>query len=159
MDIYAIFNSTTGVYQAALIQGSEQDGGEFDFFNDERFTKNAEAKKSIMSNSTDWIQISEEDFQKYKLGTHGGDNDTGYIYDFSTGKPISAPARILSYDEKVQRTYQNYKVQLDNLKDNFINASIADDSNTIQDCKVEYQQLFEKSNEDLIAVIGEGGEQ
>ena len=153
MDIYAIFNSNTGVYQAALIQGSD-----FDTFGDERWTNAANNINSIMSNSTDWIKISEEDFEKYKLSTHGGDNDTGYIYDFSTGKPISAPARILSYTEKVNMTYQNYKVQLDNLKDNFINASIADDSNIIQDCKVEYQQLIEKSNEDLIAVIGEGGD-
>ena len=154
MDIYAIFNSDTGVFQAALIQGSD-----FDTFGDERWNEAANNINSIMHNSSDWIKISEEDFEKYKLGTHGGDNDTGYIYDFSTGKPISAPARILSYAEKVQITYQNYKVQLDNLKDNFINASIADDSDDIQNCKNEYKQLIEKSNEDLIAVIGEGGEQ
>ena len=153
MDIYAIFNSDTGVYQAALIQGSD-----FDTFGDERFTKASKNINSIMANSSDWIKISDEDFQKYKLGTHGGDNDTGYLYDFETGKPISAPARILSYTEKVNTVYQDYKVQFDNLKDSFINASIADDSDLVQDCKEEYQQLIEKSNTDLIAVIGEGGD-
>ena len=149
MDIYAIFNSDTGVYQAALIQGSEQDGGSFDNFGDERWIQASENIKNIMRNSSDWIQISEEDFEKYKLGTHSGDNDTGYLYDFSTGTPISAPPR--PFDTQIANIQSKYSAQYKELKNDYLDALIIDaDTSTIKD---RYNELVENSNNEFIAVI------
>ena len=153
MDIYAIFNSDTGVYQAALIQGSEQDGGSFDTFGDERWIQAASNINNIMRNSSDWIQISEEDFDKYKLGTHGGDNDTGYLYDFNTGKPISAPPR--PFDTQISMIQSKYSAQYKELKNDYLDALIIDaDTSTI---KERYNQLVENSNEEFITTIQNAG--
>ena len=149
MDIYAIFNSDTGVYQAALIQGSEQDGGSFDTFGDERWIQAASSIKNIMRNSSDWIKISEEDFAKYKLGTHGGDNDTGYLYDFTTGLPISAPPR--PFDTQIANIQSKYSAQYKELKNDFVDALIID-ADTSQ-IKQRYNELVENSNNEFIAVI------
>ena len=52
------------------------------------YTTNAERQKYI---DDDYVPISEEEYQYY-IGNRGaGDNDTGYIRDPKTGKPISAP--------------------------------------------------------------------
>ena len=149
MDIYAIFNSDTGVYQAALIQGSEQDGGSFDTFGDERWIQAASSINNIMRNSSDWIQISEEDFDKYKLGTHGGDNDTGYLYDFNTGLPISAPPR--PFDTQISMIQSKYSAQYKELKNDLVDALIID-ADTSQ-IKQRYNELVENSNSEFIAVI------
>lgn len=42
-----------------------------------------------------YIEVSDEDWNYYTGNCGDGDNDTGYIRDSITGKPISAPARVL----------------------------------------------------------------
>lgn len=47
-----------------------------------------------------YIEISTDDYQYY-VGNKGvGDNGTGYIRDINTGKPISAPARVITLEEQ-----------------------------------------------------------
>lgn len=41
-----------------------------------------------------YIEVSDEDWNYYTGNCGDGDNDTGYIRDSITGKPISAPARV-----------------------------------------------------------------
>ena len=152
MDIYAIFNTETGVYQAALIQGEEENGGQFDSFGDERFEQ-ASQIKNLFSNSTDWILISEEDFAKYMLGTSGGDNDTGYLYDFSTGRPISAPAREYTLEEKQAELETNYNKAAAVIKDTYLDAVLTNDDTTVETCKTQYQRLstdYNNLNQQLI---------
>ena len=50
--------------------------------------------------SDGYIEISDEDYQYY-VGNRGqGNNGTGYIRDSTTGKPISAPARVITLEEQ-----------------------------------------------------------
>lgn len=50
--------------------------------------------------SEGYIKITTEDYQYY-VGNRGeGDNGTGYIRDTETGKPISAPARVITLEEQ-----------------------------------------------------------
>lgn len=47
-----------------------------------------------------YIEISDEDYQYYVGNKGQGDNGTGYIRDSTTGKPISAPARVITLEEQ-----------------------------------------------------------
>ena len=155
MDIYAIFNTETGVYQAALIQGEEENGGQFDSFGDERFEQ-ASQIKNLFTNSSDWILISEEDFAKYKLGTHGGDNDTGYLYDFATGLPISAPPIEKTYEQEIAEVTADYKVKTDSIKDDYLTAVLIDDDTSaenIAECKQRFQAVTEEDDNKIRDII------
>lgn len=76
-----------------------------------KFNENGEREASVPSTMVDrygeklisdgYIEISDEDYQYY-VGNRGqGDNGTGYIRDSTTGKPISAPARVITLEEQV----------------------------------------------------------
>ena len=47
-----------------------------------------------------YIEVSDEDWNYYTGNCGDGDNDTGYIRDSITGKPISAPARVITLEEQ-----------------------------------------------------------
>lgn len=47
-----------------------------------------------------FIWVSDEDYQYYVGNKGQGDNGTGYIRDSTTGKPISAPARVITLEEQ-----------------------------------------------------------
>ena len=50
--------------------------------------------------SEGYIEISDEDWNYYTGNMGDGDNGTGYIRDSATGKPISAPARVITLEER-----------------------------------------------------------
>lgn len=77
-----------------------------------KFNKNGEREASVPSTMVDryggkenlisdgYIEISDEDYQYY-VGNRGqGNNGTGYIRDSTTGKPISAPARVITLEKQ-----------------------------------------------------------
>lgn len=47
-----------------------------------------------------YIEVSDEDWNYYTGNMGDGDNGTGYIRDSTTGKPISAPARVITLEER-----------------------------------------------------------
>lgn len=47
-----------------------------------------------------YIEVSDEDWNYYTGNMGDGDNGTGYIRDSTTGKPISAPARVITLEEQ-----------------------------------------------------------
>lgn len=141
MKIYAIFNSLTNVWQCALTQGPEPEG-EFDEVGDERWNAAVKNLEGIFPNSTDWIEISEEDFEKYRLGTSGGDNGTDYIRDPETNKPVSAPARIYTIEEKVAMIEQKYGQQISELTKAIAIADLQGDSDLKAELQEEYAQLM-----------------
>ena len=55
-------------------------------------------KEKLISDG--YIEISDEDYQYYVGNKGQGDNGTGYIRDSTTGKPISAPARVITLEEQ-----------------------------------------------------------
>ena len=75
------------------------------------FNDNGEREASVPSTMVDnyggkeklifdgYIEISDEDYQYYVGNKGQGDNGTGYIRS-STGKPISAPARVITLEEQ-----------------------------------------------------------
>lgn len=59
-----------------------------------------------------YIEISTDDYQYY-VGNKGvGDNGTGYIRDINTGKPISAPARVITLEEKANALKNEYETNI-----------------------------------------------
>ena len=77
-----------------------------------KFNDNGEREASIPSTMVDnyggkeklmfdgYIEISDEDYQYYVGNKGQGNNGTGYIRDSTTGKPISAPARVITLEEQ-----------------------------------------------------------
>lgn len=77
-----------------------------------KFNKNGGREASVPSTMVDnyggeekliqegYIKISTEDYQYYVGNKGEGDNGTGYIRDSTTGKPISAPARVITLEEQ-----------------------------------------------------------
>ena len=56
-----------------------------------------------------YIEVSDEDWNYYTGNCGDGDNDTGYIRDSITGKPISAPARVITLEERVNALKAEYE--------------------------------------------------
>lgn len=77
-----------------------------------KFNKKGEREASVPSTMVDnyggkekllnngYIEIIDEDYQYYVGNKGQGDNGTGYIRDSTTGKPISAPARVITLEEQ-----------------------------------------------------------
>lgn len=77
-------------------------------FNNEEGKREASIPSTLVNNyggeekllNEGYIKISTDDYQYY-VGNRGeGDNGTGYIRDTETGKPISAPARVIRLEEQ-----------------------------------------------------------
>lgn len=56
-----------------------------------------------------YIEVSDEDWNYYTGNCGDGDNDTGYIRNSITGKPISAPARVITLEERVNALKAEYE--------------------------------------------------
>lgn len=77
-----------------------------------KFNEKGEREASVPSTMVDnyggkekllndgYIEIIDEDYQYYVGNKGQGDNGTGYIRDSTTGKPISAPARVITLEEQ-----------------------------------------------------------
>lgn len=59
-----------------------------------------------------YIEISDEDYQYYVGNKGQGDNGTGYIRDSTTGKPISAPARVITLEEQANALKSEYEANI-----------------------------------------------
>ena len=151
--IYGLFRD--GIYYcAALRQGSEADGGNFDERGDERWVAAASSVQMACGRSEDdWYEISEEDFAKYMLGSHGGDNDTGYIRDPETGLAVSAPAIEKTYEEEVAEVQMQYKVQSDEIKDAYLTAVLTNDDSTAEECKADFQNMTVENETKITELI------
>lgn len=89
-----------------------------------KFNEKGEREASVPSTMVDnyggkeklindgYIEISDEDYQYY-VGNQGqGDNGTGYIRDSTTGKPISAPARVITLEERANALKSEYEANI-----------------------------------------------
>ncbi|WP_407378627.1 hypothetical protein [Megamonas funiformis] len=59
-----------------------------------------------------YIEISDEDWNYYTGNMGDGDNGTGYIRDSATGKPISAPARVITLEERANALKSEYEANI-----------------------------------------------
>lgn len=62
--------------------------------------------------SEGYIEISDEDWNYYTGNMGDGDNGTGYIRDSATGKPISAPARVITLEERANVLKSEYEANI-----------------------------------------------
>lgn len=62
--------------------------------------------------SEGYIEISDEDWNYYTGNMGDGDNGTGYIHDSATGKPISAPARVITLEERANALKAEYEANI-----------------------------------------------
>lgn len=67
-------------------------------------------KEKLISDG--YIEISDEDYQYYVGNKGQGDNGTGYIRDSTTGKPISAPARVVTLEERANALKSEYEANI-----------------------------------------------
>lgn len=67
-------------------------------------------KEKLISDG--YIEISDEDYQYYVGNKGQGDNGTGYIRDSTTGKPISAPARVITLEEQANALKSEYETNI-----------------------------------------------
>ena len=151
--IYGLFRE--GIYYcAALKQGTAEDGGDFDERGDERWIATASSVQMACGRSDDdWFEISEEDLQKYLLGSHGGDNDSGYIRDTETGLAVSAPPIEKTYEQEVAEVQAQYKVQSDEIKDAYLTAVLTNDDSTIAECKADFQNMTVENETKITELI------
>ena len=59
-----------------------------------------------------YIETSDEDWNYYTGNMGDGDNGTGYIRDSATGKPISAPARVITLEERANALKSEYEANV-----------------------------------------------
>ena len=67
-------------------------------------------KEKLISDG--YVEISDEDYQYYVGNKGQGDNGTGYIRDSTTGKPISAPARVITLEEQANALKSEYEANV-----------------------------------------------
>lgn len=89
-----------------------------------KFNKNGGREASVPSTMADnyggeekltaegYIKVSTEDYQYYVGNKGEGDNGTGYIRDTETGKPVSAPARVITLEEQANALKYEYEANV-----------------------------------------------
>lgn len=102
-----------------------------------------------------YIEISKEDWEYY-IGLRGsGDNDTGYIRDPKTGKPVSAPAYVPTVGEKVEALDNQYAADKKVLANYYLDAALAGDTDTQNALRDEMTALNEQYDADVKTAKGE----
>ena len=87
-----------------------------------------------------YIETSEEDYAYY-VGNRGtGANGTGYVRG-ADGKPIDAPAIIVTTEQKQASIAADYESQISELKDALATATLAGDESLIAELKSEYAEV------------------
>lgn len=85
-------------------------GGEREASVPSTMVDNYGGKEKLISDG--YIEISDEDYQYYVGNKGQGDNGTGYIRDSTTGKPISAPARVITLEERANALKSEYEANI-----------------------------------------------
>lgn len=95
----------------------------------------AEKKEELIANG--FIETTEEDW-RYYIGANGnGANDTGYVRDPDTGKPVDAPAYIPSKEEQATLLFNECQSDLRQIDEQIVNAIIIKDSELIDELRHE----------------------
>ena len=88
-----------------------------------------------------FVEIDESEWNYYVGNMGNGDNNTGYIRDPQTGKPVSAPPYVPSKAEKLATLEAQYEADKNELKSYLMDAILADDNATVAEIK---QEMAEK---------------
>jgi hypothetical protein len=102
--------------------------------------KTADERAKLITDG--YIEVSEEDYAYYAGNVDQGTNSTGYVRDSATGKPVSAPARVVTSTEKATSISAMYDSKINVLKDALATATLAGDTDLITDLKTEYTETM-----------------
>ena len=102
-----------------------------------------------------FVEITQDEWNYY-VGNKGmGDNDTGYIRDAKTGKPVSAPAYVPTKEEKLAQLDAKYDSDKAQLREYIGNALLLGDDELISDLRAEMTALDEVYESDRGAIANE----
>lgn len=111
-----------------------------------------EQKADMLANG--FIEIDEEEWEYYVGNKGAGDNNTGYIRDPKTGKPVSAPPYVPTKDELFAQLENEYKQEKAKLEGYFSTALLMDDTETQAELKEEMAELDDWYNEEHAKIVG-----
>lgn len=99
-----------------------------------------------------YVEIDEEEWNYY-VGNKGmGANGTGYVRDMTTGKPVDAPAVVVTDEEKKARALSEldtqYTADKAELSTQYLDAAMSGDTDTMTAIKSELAMLNEKYDAD-----------
>ena len=122
-----------------------------DFVLDDEFL-NSKKKQELENNG--YLKISEGDWNYYIGNIDSGVNGNGYIIDFNTKKPISAP--ILSKIDKMNLIKEKYEKEVEAYKQALLTAELNDDQELILEIKQEYTEFMNNYLQELNGVENNG---
>ena len=91
-----------------------------------------------------YIEVSDEDWNYYTGNCGDGDNDTGYIRDSITGKPISAPARVITLEERVNALKAEYENNIKAIDEEIQIAKNNNDTEYVAELQQERQNTLDE---------------
>ena len=92
--------------------------------------------------SEGYIEISDEDWNYYTGNMGDGDNGTGYIRDSATGKPISAPARVITLEERANALKAEYESNVKAIDEAIQIAKNNNDTEYVTELQSERQTIL-----------------
>ena len=91
-----------------------------------------------------YIETSDEDWNYYTGNMGDGDNGTGYIRDSATGKPISAPARVITLEERVNALKAEYENNIKAIDEAIQIAKNNNDTEYVAELQQERQNTLDE---------------
>ena len=91
-----------------------------------------------------YIEVSDEDWNYYTGNFGDGDNDTGYIRDNITGKPISAPARVITLEEQANALKAEYEANVKAIDEAIQIAKNNNDDEYVRELQQERQNILDE---------------
>lgn len=91
-----------------------------------------------------YIEVSDEDWNYYTGNCGDSDNDTGYIRDSITGKPISAPARVITLEEQANALKAEYEAKVKAIDEAIQIAKNNNDDEYVRELQQERQNILDE---------------
>ena len=91
-----------------------------------------------------YIEVSDEDWNYYTSNCGDGDNDTGYIRNSITGKPISAPARVITLEEQANALKAEYEAKVKAIDEAIQIAKNNNDDEYVRELQQERQNILDE---------------
>ena len=98
-----------------------------------------------------YIAVSPEDFDLY-CDCIGGKNENGYIRDPKTGKPIDAPARVCTKEEKATILFNECQTDINAINSEIVIATADDDSELLDELRQEKHERIKEYEQALISL-------
>lgn len=89
-----------------------------------------------------YIKVNTDDYNYYVGNKGAGDNGTGYIRDTETGKPVSAPTRVITLEEKANALKSEYEANIKAIDEAIQIAKNNSDTEYVAELQQERQNIL-----------------